>query len=80
MSVSTVNQITARGVHNALGLSGGTGSIKDEQRIFSIHPFRFTFGVSFGHFFVPPLVAAGSHFALNLVADSLDNNNGLYGR
>ena len=32
-----IEQVTAGGVHDALGLAGGAGGVEDEERIFGVH-------------------------------------------
>ncbi|MNM79754.1 hypothetical protein D3C81_916990 [compost metagenome] len=41
MRVRRIEQVATAGVQHALGLAGGTGGVKDEQRIFRVHAFRF---------------------------------------
>jgi len=63
-------------MHNTLGLSGRTGGVKDEQRIFRVHFFRFAVFVRFGHQFLVPDVAAFCKG--NLRSGAFHNHHGLH--
>src|SRR5690606_36384124 len=43
MRHGSLQQVTAGGMKNPLGFAGGPGGVEDEQRVFRIHHFRFTY-------------------------------------
>ena len=52
-----IDQVAASGVQHAFWLTGGTGGIQDEQRIFGVHLFRLVFRAGFLNQIAPPQVA-----------------------
>ena len=63
MGVGGTEQIAARGVQHALGLSGRAGGVKDKERVFRAHRFGRAVGGDLGRFLVIPAVAARSCIA-----------------
>ena len=53
--------VPAGGMEQTLGLAGGSGRVKQIERVLRIHPFRGTLRRGFFHRVVPPDVAAGLH-------------------
>ncbi len=52
-----VDQITAGGVQHAFRFAGGTGGIKDKQRIFGIHRDGLMLAAGVSNHIVPPQIA-----------------------
>src|SRR5690606_28469344 len=52
-----LQEVTRRGVQDALGLAGGTGGVEHEQRILTVHRLGRTVGADVGHGVVIPEVA-----------------------
>ena len=51
-------EVSTCGVHDALGFSGRSGCVKDEQRVFGRHDGGRTIRWYFGGFFVPPEISS----------------------
>ena len=56
-------QVATRGVHDALGLGGGTGRVKQEQRMLGLHRLGRALRLGLGEQLVVPVVAALPHRA-----------------
>ena len=68
-----IHQITAGGVQHALRLTGGTGGIKDKQRVFRVHLGWLVLVAGFFHQVVPPQVAAFVPFDVTASALQYDH-------
>ena len=75
-----VHQVPAGGMQHALGLSGGAGGVKDEERVFGVHGLRRTGigNVRGRHLVVPPPVTP--LFPVNGTPGVADDDTGFHRR
>ena len=72
-----LGQIAAGGVQDALGLTGGPGSVENEQRMLGVVGHIGVLGGLLGDQLVPPQVA--SFFDVHALTIALDDDDVLHG-